>query len=179
MQGCSEESLEDSDLPYWIGLSWVESLVHATNRTINLTSLCLLPMQTKTMSLPGLPVLLFLLFLIATAAADNDAKRDDQRAPKSQSCNNPFQLVFSFHQLFFSYFRSISRCFLFFYSKFHHNFRWFSLLTGCQPACRWRWRTGLMVWKDVFIMASLPDLALFCLRNLKTVSELLQFSLIL
>ncbi|BAT82937.1 Signal peptide peptidase-like 2 [Vigna angularis] len=56
-------------------------------------------MQTKTMSPPGLPVLLLLLFFIATAtaaataAADNDAKRDDQRAPKSQSCNNPFQLV--------------------------------------------------------------------------------------
>ncbi|WVZ05596.1 hypothetical protein V8G54_018942 [Vigna mungo] len=52
-------------------------------------------MQTKTMSLPGLPMLLLLLFLIAAAAAaaDNDAKRDDQRAPKSESCNNPFQLV--------------------------------------------------------------------------------------
>jgi len=69
-------------------------------------------MQTKTMSPPRFPVLLLLLFLIAAAAAaDNDAKRDDQRAPKSQSCNNPFQLVFSFHQLFFSYFRSISRFF--------------------------------------------------------------------
>ncbi|CAJ1845659.1 unnamed protein product [Sphenostylis stenocarpa] len=43
------------------------------------------------MSSPGLRVLLLLLFLIVAAA--DDAKRDDQRAPKSQSCNNPFQLV--------------------------------------------------------------------------------------
>ncbi|KAI4344990.1 hypothetical protein L6164_012160 [Bauhinia variegata] len=39
----------------------------------------------------------FLLFLVidglpSTAAAD-DLKRDDQRAPKSDSCNNPFQLI--------------------------------------------------------------------------------------
>ncbi|XP_020219950.1 signal peptide peptidase-like 3 [Cajanus cajan] len=36
-------------------------------------------------------VLLFVLFVIAASA--DDAKRDDDRAPKSESCNNPFQLV--------------------------------------------------------------------------------------
>lgn len=37
-------------------------------------------------------VLLLLLFLVFAAGSD-DAKRDDDRAPKSESCNNPFQLV--------------------------------------------------------------------------------------
>ncbi|MED6143109.1 Signal peptide peptidase-like 3 [Stylosanthes scabra] len=34
-----------------------------------------------------------LVFVIAVAAAADDVKRDDVRAPKSQSCDNPFQLV--------------------------------------------------------------------------------------
>ncbi|XP_027352751.1 signal peptide peptidase-like 2 isoform X1 [Abrus precatorius] len=39
----------------------------------------------------GLRVLLLLLLVIAAGA--DDAKRDDERAPKSESCDNPFQLV--------------------------------------------------------------------------------------
>ncbi|KAK7295862.1 hypothetical protein RJT34_18775 [Clitoria ternatea] len=37
-------------------------------------------------------VLLLLLLFVIAASAD-DTKRDDERAPKSDSCNNPFQLV--------------------------------------------------------------------------------------
>lgn len=44
------------------------------------------------MAFRGLGVLLVLLFVIGAGA--DDAKRDDDRAPKSESCNNPFQLVF-------------------------------------------------------------------------------------
>lgn len=43
------------------------------------------------MAFRGLGVLLVLLFVIGAGA--DDAKRDDDRAPKSESCNNPFQLV--------------------------------------------------------------------------------------
>ncbi|XP_061367626.1 signal peptide peptidase-like 3 [Gastrolobium bilobum] len=42
-------------------------------------------------SSPGLRVLLLLLFVIAAGA--DDVQQDDERAPKSESCNNPFQLV--------------------------------------------------------------------------------------
>ena len=38
---------------------------------------------------------LLLVFVIAVAAAADDVKRDDVRAPKSESCDNPFQLVIS------------------------------------------------------------------------------------
>ncbi|QHO09660.1 Signal peptide peptidase-like [Arachis hypogaea] len=42
---------------------------------------------------PAQAVLFVFVFVIAVAAAADDVKRDDVRAPKSQSCDNPFQLV--------------------------------------------------------------------------------------
>ncbi|KAK7304275.1 hypothetical protein VNO77_45142 [Canavalia gladiata] len=45
-----------------------------------------------TCSSPGLRVLVLLVLFVIAAGAD-DVKRDDERAPKSESCNNPFQLV--------------------------------------------------------------------------------------
>ncbi|RDX98716.1 Signal peptide peptidase-like 2 [Mucuna pruriens] len=46
------------------------------------------------MAFPGLRLLLLLLLLLfVIAAGADDAKSDDERAPKSESCNNPFQLV--------------------------------------------------------------------------------------
>ena len=41
----------------------------------------------------GAIIILFFIFSVPFTAAADDVKSDDERAPKSDSCNNPFQLV--------------------------------------------------------------------------------------